>query len=294
MSPDQDWCLQCGAGAPGSLSSGGWRSLTAILAATAVLVLLAAGAAVAALSKSSTHRASTVVAVVPPVASAPATAPVTPTTTPIVPSTPTTTAVVPPKIPVTPTTTPTTPASTTPTTPASTTPSEGTGSGSEGGASQPSALILDTNAASTYNPYSYPASGFGDPSLTIDGDASTAWTAQVEPDKAPHMAVGVLIKLGSSVKLSSLELITSTPGIHIQVYGTNAKTAPASITDKAWVAISHSMKAAKKHTRIKLLSPTKAYSLLVLWISQAPASSVGTATAPGHVAVNEVELFPAP
>jgi len=46
MSPDQDWCLQCGAGAPGSLSSvaGGRRM---ILIAAAVLALAAAGAAVA-------------------------------------------------------------------------------------------------------------------------------------------------------------------------------------------------------------------------------------------------------
>ncbi len=292
MSPDQDWCLHCGAVAPGSLSSGGWRSITAILAATAVLVLLAAGAAVAALGKSSTHRTKTIaVALAPPVTSTPTTPAVTPNTTPIVPTTPPVKAVLPPKIPVTPTTTPTTPEATTPTTPASTTPSEG--SGGEGAESKPSAILLDTNAASTYNPYNYAASGFGDPSLTIDGDTSTAWTAQVEPDKAPRMAVGVLVKLGSSRKLSALELITSTPGMHVQVYGSNAHTAPSSITDKAWVAISHSLTAAKKRTRIKLLSPTKSYSLVVLWISQAPASSVGTAQAPGHIAVNEVELFPA-
>lgn len=31
---------------------------------------------------------------------------------------------------------------------------------------------------------------------------------------------------------------------------------------------------------------------MTLWISKAPESAVGTATAPGHVDVNEVELFP--
>jgi hypothetical protein len=107
------------------------------------------------------------------------------------------------------------------------------------------------------------------------------------------MAVGVLVKLGSSRKLSALELVTTTPGMRVQLYGTNAHTTPNSITDKAWVAISHSLIAAKKHTHIKLLSPKKAFSVVVLWISQAPASSVGAAPAPTHVAVNELELFPA-
>ena len=58
MDDAQDWCLQCGAGAPGSLDGGGpsWRSAATILAATAILVLGAAAAAYAALSKEGTHK----------------------------------------------------------------------------------------------------------------------------------------------------------------------------------------------------------------------------------------------
>ena len=57
MDPSQDWCLNCGAGAPGSLGGGarGWRSGATILAATAVLALGAAAAAYAALSKGKAH-----------------------------------------------------------------------------------------------------------------------------------------------------------------------------------------------------------------------------------------------
>ena len=44
---------------------------------------------------------------------------------------------------------------------------------------QPTPILLDTNAATTYNPSNYPESGFGDPGLAIDGEPSTAWTAQV-------------------------------------------------------------------------------------------------------------------
>ncbi|MFZ2050720.1 MAG: hypothetical protein WAU69_07295, partial [Solirubrobacteraceae bacterium] len=46
MQDGQDWCLQCGAGAPGSSRTGpGWRSAAAVLGATGVLVLGAAAAA---------------------------------------------------------------------------------------------------------------------------------------------------------------------------------------------------------------------------------------------------------
>ncbi|MBA3808887.1 MAG: hypothetical protein H0X28_10935, partial [Solirubrobacterales bacterium] len=34
MSLAQDWCLQCGAGAPGAIGSPGWRSAATILLAT--------------------------------------------------------------------------------------------------------------------------------------------------------------------------------------------------------------------------------------------------------------------
>ena len=88
MEPGQDWCLQCGAGAPGSLDAGGpsWRSAAVILTATAVLVLGAAAAAYAALNKGgATKPHPTIVAVAPTTSTAAATptptTPVTPTPT---------------------------------------------------------------------------------------------------------------------------------------------------------------------------------------------------------------------
>ena len=38
--------------------------------------------------------------------------------------------------------------------------------------------------------------------------------------------------------------------------------------------------------------PKQSLRFLVLWVSKAPASAVGSAQAPGHVSVNELELFP--
>jgi hypothetical protein len=312
MAPEQDWCLQCGAGAPGSLGTPSWRPAAAILGATAILALGAAAAAYAALSKKGSGTAHVLAATVARTTTSPTTTPpAVPggvATTPAPSTTATTTstapgvglgAVKPPKIPLTaitpkvPSTTPTTTSgssgsgSATSTSPTSTS-TGGASTGSE--ESTPTAILLDTDAASTYNPYGYPASEFGDPSLAIDGDSSTGWTAQVDAAAAPRMAEGLLIDLKAKQKLSAVQLITSTPGMTVQVYGANGASAPSSITDPEWVALSRSEVAKKKHLRIKLRDSNRAFTFVTLWISKAPESS--TPQTPGHVSVNELELFP--
>jgi hypothetical protein len=301
MSTGQDWCLQCGAGAPGSIGAGkpAWRSGAAVLIAAAVLALAAAGAGYAALTKGKGRTVDvtrTVAQVAPPV-TAPATTGVPTPTVPKNLGTPTTVKPVTPPVISKPLATlpaTSTPKSATTSTPASTTPSSTTStpsgeSGSGESGAQP--ILLDTNAASTYNPYAYPASGFGDPSLAIDGETSTAWTAQVDPAVAPKMAEGLAIDLKSPRKLSAVQLVTTTPGMVVQVYGTTAHTLPTSITDPAWVKLSPSIPVKSHHLRIKLKS-AGAVRFVTLWISRAPASSVGTEHSPGHVSVNELEVFP--
>lgn len=318
LAAGQDWCLKCGAGGPDSLSSNAptWRSAAVILTTLAILVAGAASAAYAALSKHDAKApAGTTVAQVPaPAATTPAaTTPVTPqppessgTATAKI-GTPTTISpsATPPKIPLSAPTP--TPAATTPVVPA--TPKTGLGtpttkkSGGSGntpvGEAHPEALLLDTNAASTYNPYNYAATNFGDPSLAIDGDRSTAWTALVEPSVAPKMAEGLVIDLNTPRKLAALALSTTTPGMTVQVYGANGEAPPTSIIDPAWASLSPSLVEQKKHVRIKFGGTTataqaaakKAYRFIAVWVSQAPASAVGTPAAPGHISINEIELF---
>lgn len=304
----QDWCLQCGLAVPGSLDGGGpgWRSATTVLAVTAVLVLGAAAAAYAALTQPAPRRPAPRVITV---AQAPATTPATTPTTPPAPGalgTPTTIKPLPstttaPKIPLT-ASTPKPSESTgagTGTTNSGTgqsgtgTSKSNTNSGGGTPAEQPSPILLDTNAASTYNPYGYPTSWFGDPSLAIDGETSTAWTAQVNPAVAPKMAEGLAIDLKTAQRIGSVKLVTSTPGMTVQVYGANGATLPASITDPAWVALSPSLVAKQRTTKVKLRHAGKAFRFVTLWISQAPQSVVGTPAAPGHISVNELELFSA-
>ena len=314
----QDWCLQCGTAAPGSLEPGGpsWRSAAVVLGATAALVLGAAAAAYAALSQPSAHKpAPKVITIAQAPTTSASTVPTTPgaTSTPTAttpaPSTPTTSkplggTTTPPKIPLTaptpkssgtsttPTKSSTTKTTTEPGTGTSKSKGEGSGESGEPSSEGPTPILLDTNAASTYNPYNLPASSFGDPSLTIDGETSTGWTAQVEPANAPHMAVGLAIDLHTPQRVGAIALITSTPGMTVQVYGSNAAKLPASITDPAWVTLSPSLTVKKHNTHINLRHASKAFRFITLWISAAPQSSVGTPTAPGHVSVNELELFP--
>ena len=265
MDPGQDWCLQCGAGAPGSLDAGGpsWRSAAAILAATAVLVLGAAAAAYAALNKEGAHKAHpTIVAVADdsrprrhprprrpghPHADDPGSGDAHPESlrnarqrqpaglhghrqTAENPAHGAHAEILGHDHHARETTKESTPTTTTP----------AAGKESGGGAAtepQPTAIVLDPDAATTYNPYGYPASEFGDPSLAIDGDTSTEWTAQVNPAVAPKMAEGLAIDLKSAQRVSAIELVTSTPGMSVQVYGAKANSLPTSITDPAWVQL---------------------------------------------------------
>lgn len=330
LQADQEWCLQCGAGAPGSIGGASRRGPTTVI--LVLLLLLVAGAAVAgaaALTRGKAAPAVTVktVAQVPstvaPTTSAPSTTTPTPST-PGVPGFPTSTpkASV-PKIPTTggaglPKVSNSVPPlpffNSAPKKSGSTSkqpkpsanegaipnetpiaPSGSTGNGSTGSGTpttpKPTPILLDTNAASTYDPYNYPASNFGEGALAIDGDAATAWTALVDPAVAPRMAEGLVLDLKASRHLERLELNTTTPGATVEVYGSDGHTLPASITDPAWTQVS-TPHVLKKTDKLKLRSSQKAFRFVVVWFTKAPAASVGTAQAPGHVALNELALFP--
>ncbi len=320
----QDWCLQCGAGKPGSLGGGpGWRTGMAILGATTLLVCGASVAAVAALEKAKPKPKVAVVAVKGGTTTAPpTTTPTTPGATPgtatPVPGTPTTVKGAPKIPPPTPTPKsaeganaeannalfpPETKTGTTKTTTTKTTgesskgaSEEGAGSGggsetkTSAGSEPPNPILLDTNAASLYNPYNYPAALFGDPSLAIDGEASTAWTAQVQASVAPKMAEGLLLDLKRAHELGSVAVKTTTTGITVEVYGSNAHTPPTSISDPEWKRLVGLKVLKKKTTSLALKANGKSYRYIVLWLAKGPASS--TAASPGGVSIGEFELFP--
>jgi hypothetical protein len=322
----QEWCLQCGAGQPGSLDGErpNWRPLGTL---ALVAVLLTGAAAAAGAAALSSHKAAAPKTLT--VAQAPLPAPTTSTptastpTTPVTPGTASTPKVPAPKPPQggTGASNPLFPSTGKPPTipaPTSTPKSTGTGTGTSTGSGespnstttgsseksstteskpsggeteQPSAILLDTDAASTYNPYSYPETGFGDPGLAIDGEVTTAWTGQVQPSSAPNMAEGLVVDLKSPTKLGAVKLITETPGMTVQLYGATGSKPPATITEPGWTPLSATRVLKKKSTRIKL-HVAKGFRFVVVWVIKAPAAAVGTPQAPGHVDLNEVELFP--
>jgi hypothetical protein len=334
MGNDQDWCLECGAGAPDSLSQHrSWRAPAAVIGALAILIAGAGAAAYAAWSGGSSKRGAAALAQ----AGAPAAASALPSASAgappagvIPPRKPPTLnlkpgaagalpglKIRPPKIPltaITPKAAPLLGASTgsSTTAPSSSkgtsskgTSSNGTGSNGTSTGSSPSTessgataegatpILLDTNAAATYNPYSYPAERFGDPRRAIDGDSSTAWTAAVDPAVAPRMAEGLVIDLKSARKLGSLTVITSTPGMTAQVYGAKGSTLPTTITDPSWVRLSPAMTIGKKRTSLALRESAKAFRFMLLWISRAAPARGGAIGTPPPASVNELELFPA-
>jgi hypothetical protein len=325
LAEDQEWCLQCGAAASGGLMrETDWRPL-AVLAAVGVILLAGAGtAAYAALSQKPSKPPTHVLIAQVPVSTTPSTPGTTPPSTLNTPpptSTPSTTTpstafgtgsgssstglppstIKPPRLPAlvptphtpsrstllpnptntgsTPTNEPSTPVKT-PTT----------------GATEPSPaanpILLDTDAASTYNPSGYPDSYFGDPGLAIDGETGTAWTATVPPSSAPHMAAGLALDLKTARHLGTLELHTPMPGMTLEVFGSNASTIPATIVDPGWTKLTPSHLVKKKTATIKLGTGGKTFRFIVLWFTMAPAAAVGTPTAPGHISIGEVVPYP--
>jgi hypothetical protein len=321
----QQWCLNCGACEPGSLGERPNLRPLKVLALTAAILALGAAVAVAAAIREHSAPSSHTVALVPV---PPTTAPATPAPAPTTPSTggtttphssskgsnllfPPSSTTKPPKV-TAPTPTPkssgssgepsgssgessgsgsgstTTPSKATTTTETSTSTTESKSGKSE----QPTPILLDTNAATTYNPYNYPESGFGDPALAIDGEPSTTWTAQVQPHSFPNMAEGLLIDLREPTKLGSIELRTPTPGMTVQIYGANGAKAPTTITEPGWVLLSGSHNLKKTVHLKKLRTEGRSFRWVVVWLVKAPASAQGTPAAPGHVALSEVALYP--
>lgn len=297
MRAQQDWCLECGAGAPDRLGRRpGWRSATTVVGATVLLALGAVAASYAALnsdSKKAVNRPAALAQAPPAVATptpAPTTPPVAVTPTPALPG-----ATKPPKIPkATPTptaakpvaTTPAVTAPTTTTTTPKTTPAPVTHHKPPPEGTPGTKIVLDTDAASTYNPYGYNPARFGDPARAIDGSTATSWTAGIDPS-TPNLAVGLDLNLKTGQRVSKLDLVTTTPGMMVEVYGTSGGQ-PPSITDPGWVHLS-APHAAKSHDHMNLLAAGRAMRHLLIWITKAPPASGGHAAS--FVAISEVNVI---
>ncbi len=305
MEPGQDWCLECGTAAKGTLGQRpGWRAARTVLALTALLVLGAAAASYAALTDDGAEppASSAAVAQTPPAAATPPA-----TTTPPAATTPTTPKakklpkVKAPKATSTPTPAPSTvtptpaPTTATPSTSGSTstgatstgaTSGDGESSASTGSSSTapagPSPVVLDSGAASVYDPYSRVASA-GAPARAIDGNPSTSWFLEPTPKPGTGPDAGLLLDLGAKRDLRGVVIQTTTPGFNVEIWATSDASAPPNILDSRWSHI-RNRKNVGTDERIAIGNDTSKYRNLLLWFRSAPAG--GT-----KLRVNEVEVL---
>ncbi|MEA2373358.1 MAG: hypothetical protein QOH12_3752, partial [Solirubrobacteraceae bacterium] len=137
-------------------------------------------------------------------------------------------------------------------------------------------ILLDTDAATTYNPYSLPPGGFGDPAKAIDGDGQTTWTYQLDSSTSGKTLVGLAINLKSKQTVRSITIATPSPGMTVEFYGATGSELPVSITDPGWAHLA-TRTAITGQTTVKLRSAAKGLHYLLVWITHAP-SGVTTGT----------------
>jgi hypothetical protein len=145
-------------------------------------------------------------------------------------------------------------------------------------------ILLDTDAATIYNPYSLSASSFGDPAKAIDGDPDTAWTYQLNPTDAGKTFVGLTIDLKTPQPAKAIKITTLSPGMTVEFYGADATAVPAAITAPGWVHLAN-RKAIKPSTTVVLKTLGKSYRYLLVWITHAPAGVTA-----GTVGISELSV----
>jgi hypothetical protein len=129
----------------------------------------------------------------------------------------------------------------------------------------------------------------GDPSTAFDGDPATAWSVALgTPELVLDPQVGLLIDLGTATKLRKLVVTPTTPGTTIEVYGSAAGTAPATLDDKGWKKLATQLDVDGK-TKITLGQDavgTGKVRQLLIWFAAGPDD--GTSTSVG---ISELQLY---
>jgi len=262
MLMEQEWCLECGAArARRSSDRAGLRSSAGVAALTLTTKRTLSPRVVIAQVTMPTQGVAAAPTVAPGT-SAPLASVGVPTTLP---------ATKLPKVPVT--ATPSIPA---PLTikpgrgPKTVAPGSSTTTGSNNTSPVGTQILLDTNAASTYNTSKLPPASFGDPAKAIDGDPSTSWTYTLDPARGGKVGAGLVIDLKSPQVVTALTVTTPSPGMAVEFYGAAAAPVPPAITDPRW----------------KLKGRGHNFRYVVVWI---PRAATGQST--GIVGVSEIAIL---
>ena len=297
MEPEQDWCLNCGAAAPGRLGERpGWRAASTVIALALLLVLGAVGAGYAALTDDSQPKQTASAPAAAPPAAAQVAPPAATTQPPAATTQPPATATTPakpkplPKVktptagatpgsPITPTPTTSTPATATGT--GTSTGTTGTGTGTGTGTTgtgttttpadtAPKPIELNGDAGTVYDPFKR-VKDSGETTRALDGDPSTSW--YVDPTVPTQVAVGYVVDLGKLQGVRQINLQTPTPGFRVEIYATDESTPPPDILDTRWSHIKDVSDVGAKDEgkqKIVLGAGTSKYRNVLLWLTEPP------------------------
>lgn len=315
MRADQDWCLECGAAAPGRLGGKpGWRGAFIVVAAVLLLVSGATLAGYAALTTKSERTAAAASAgngapiaqsdaapatpppaVVQTGATGPGVTPPAVTTPPAVvapPIIPTQPPAPPANTQVKPPATPPPAVATTPppaTSGTSTTGTTGTATGSTTAAApKPEIVKFAKGAAATYDPNKRAGAEFGPAANAIDKSASTVWDVTVPADGKP-IGAGLTVDLGKPYSLRALKISTPTAGFEVEIYAAvsaKPKDLPEDVLDRRWVHLT-TIKSVVDGKIVSLThKSTKQFQLLLLYVTQPgdltdPRVAIGKVTVAG-------------
>jgi hypothetical protein len=274
LTAGQGWCLECGTAQPGRLGGRpGWRAALAVLALTGVLASGAVAAAYAAMSSDARREA----AAPPPPAAAPVVAPAPPAPPAPQPpveepkaEVPKAEAPAPPPAPPAPTPAPA-PA------PAAPTDTGGDGGAAEDADPEPVAIELESDAASTYDPFGRADESVTNADLAIDGKPKTAWRAPAASDGTVRM--GLVVSLEKAQRIGSVRFRANTPGFTVETYAAKGAEIPPTITDEGWTHLEDQSDVGVEET----LPVDGTFRHVLLWVTVQPADF--------RVGIPELELL---
>jgi hypothetical protein len=294
LADGQDWCLECGTAQPDRAGARtGWRSAAAVLAATGILASGAVAAAYAGLSADARKAA------------APNAQAALPPQTPDVPPEPTPPpappAEEPPPPPAQPDPGP--PPAAEPPAPAPPAPEPAPAPAppapaDDGAEDKPApkddqptaeerrkmpmvAVKLAREDVQVYNPYGRPEGTFTtDAGLALDGDEATAWTSTLDGSGSP---VGLVLDAGKKVGVRRVDLVTSTPGMTVEVYAARSDDPPVSIQDPKWTHLATQLDVAADG-RIRLGDGVDKFRWVAIWPTEPPPDAT-------QIAISELKLF---